>query len=629
MSIPLFSPAAARGVCIGILSIALGACAPQPDVRPAAAAPVDPAAAARAALGRGEHRAAGDAYAALAMTDGADAARRETYGALAALAYQDAGESGQADLVLGLFEDIPNATATPGLATARVCSLLDAGLAEDAHALAQDIDASRLDAYGRGALARCAGLAAWRSGDSAAAARQLVAAYRHAVPAARSAELGATTWRALETLSTLELETSRAASAGGADTAWYALASRVRDARFDAAQLEQTLADWGTSHPGHPAHAVFDLIRADTARLARAPTRIALLLPFDDTLGMAASAIRDGFVLGWSSGTAPRPRLDIYSTSERALHEVVQEAVAAGAEFLVGPLQKELVETLRDDTTLPVPALALNVVDSPGATRPQFFQFGLTPEDEAREVARRALRQGRRALVLAPDTAWGRRLGAAYTAAWSDVDGTLLGVVYYNDRLESYADAIERALNIDLSTARTAALGRHLGLAVVGAPRRRADVDLILLAAFPDDARQVMPQLRYFGAGDLPVFATSHVYAGNLDAERDRDLDGIAFGDMPWLFGAAERELHALVRETWATTATAYARLYAFGIDAYRVLPYLARMRAQPDLRLPGATGTLSMGTPGVLKRQLLWMRFQDGVPRALDAGPPSGDARL
>ena len=464
---------------------------------------------------------------------------------------------------------------------------------------------------------------AWRRGGAALALRRrhLVAAFRypyrrHATPT--SAPRPGARW----TPCPRRTRSIRRRRRRRWDTAWYALASGVRETRFDAGQLEQTLAAWSAGHPGHPRTRV-RMIRADAARLARPPTRIALLLPFDDTLGVAASAIRDGFVLGWSSSSGPRPRLDIYSTSDRALHEVVQEAVAAGAEFLVGPLQKELVETLRDDTTLPVPALALNVVDSPGATRcSRFFQFGLTPEDEAREVARRALRQGRRALVLAPDTAWGRRLGAPTPPAWSDVDGALLSVVYFNDRLESYADAIERALNIDLSTARTAALGRHLGLAVVGAPRRRADVDLILLAAFPDDARQVMPQLRYFGAGDLPVFATSHVYAGNLDAERDRDLDGIAFGDMPWLFGAAERELHALVRETWATTATAtHASTHSASTPTASCRTWRA-CAPNPTCACPGPASTLSMGTPGVLERQLLWMRFGRRA-----AGPRCGAA--
>lgn len=76
--------------------------------------------------------------------------------------------------------------------------------------------------------------------------------------------------------------------------------------------------------------------------------------------------------------------------------------------------------------------LALKVVENkPGAVgaRPGFYQFGLTPEDEASQVARRAYSEGGRALIIAPNSAWGARLSGAYNKAWQDLGGSVLAQI--------------------------------------------------------------------------------------------------------------------------------------------------------------------------------------------------------
>ena len=72
-------------------------------------------------------------------------------------------------------------------------------------------------------------------------------------------------------------------------------------------------------------------------------------------------------------------------------------------------------------------------------------------------------------------------------------------------------------------------------------PRRRQDIDIVFMAAFPAGARQLMPQLAFHHGADLPVHATSHVWSGVPDPANDRDLDGVVFGDMPWLAAPTER----------------------------------------------------------------------------------------
>ena len=113
------------------------------------------------------------------------------------------------------------------------------------------------------------------------------------------------------------------------------------------------------------------------------------------------------------------------------------------------------------------------------------------------------------------------------------------------------------------------------------------------------------------------MFATSHVYSGARNPGLDRDLDGIEFCDLPWLFDAApgmpsRNELGTSL----PSTAGAGARLFAFGMDAYRLLPYLDWLQLHRDAYLPGATGQLALDDFGRVRRLLVWATFSNGVAR-------------
>ena len=60
-------------------------------------------------------------------------------------------------------------------------------------------------------------------------------------------------------------------------------------------------------------------------------------------------------------------------------------------------------------------------------------------------------------------------------------------------------------------------------------PSRRDDADWVFLVALPQQARQIKPTLAFNFAGDLPVYATSHLYSGEVQPNKDRDLNGIIF----------------------------------------------------------------------------------------------------
>lgn len=140
----------------------------------------------------------------------------------------------------------------------------------------------------------------------------------------------------------------------------------------------------------------------------------------------------------------------------------------------------------------------------------------------------------------------------------------------------------------------------------------------IFISMRPKDARLLLPQLR-IAQISLPMFATSHVYAGSDDVADDRDLDGLEFCDAPWLFdaqpGLPDR---ASIATKLPAASDGAARLFAFGMDAWNLVPYLDWLRAHPGSYMPGASGQLAADQFGRIRRVLIWAKFENGLARPL-----------
>jgi outer membrane PBP1 activator LpoA protein len=140
----------------------------------------------------------------------------------------------------------------------------------------------------------------------------------------------------------------------------------------------------------------------------------------------------------------------------------------------------------------------------------------------------------------------------------------------------------------------------------------------IFISMRPQQARLLLPQLQ-IAQVNLPIFATSHVYGGSDDVGANRDLDGLEFCDAPWLFDAQPGlpNRSDIAARLPAARGSA-ARLFAFGMDAWNLVPYLEWLRSHPGSYLPGASGQLAADQFGRVRRVLIWARFQDGLARPL-----------
>ncbi len=72
------------------------------------------------------------------------------------------------------------------------------------------------------------------------------------------------------------------------------------------------------------------------------------------------------------------------------------------------------------------------------------------------------------------------------------------------------------------------------------------------------------------------------------------------------------------IYRTWPNSSKQFNRLYAFGVDAYFILPYLNWLRSSSNAHIQGATGELYMNEQNQIVRILSWARFKRGIPRLL-----------
>ena len=437
-------------------------------------------------------------------------------------------------------------------------------------------------------------------------------------------ENGFAIWDALNRLTDTELQALRTGVPPDPLSGWMELVELTRLYLQQPDALTEVIPHWQQRYPNHPASTTFIPKLLESLRVAgQPPEHLALLLPLTGKLANAARAIRDGVLAAYydTPSSSRKPELQIYDSGTTPGEAVAayQQAIAGGAEFVIGPLRKEAVQALANQPQLAVPLLALNQIEDPALFNPSLYQFGLAPEDEAREVARLAWHQGlTRTIALFPNTDWGARVYAAFAAEWQQLGGVILEAEHYDATRTDHGKIISRVLNLDSSKARQQQLTRHLGRQLAFEPRRRQDVDFIFLIASSRQARLIRPQLRFYRASSLPVFTTSKVYSGTPDAGNDADMNGIIFCDMPWTLesGGNWAHLHSTINASWPTNASRYGRLYALGIDAYRLTPYLS---SNMFGAYHGVTGNLSLGSQGHINRSLRCAKFSSGLPVLLE----------
>lgn len=404
---------------------------------------------------------------------------------------------------------------------------------------------------------------------------------------------------------------------------WIELIYFLKYPRITPPQLENHLQLWRLRYPTHPALADLETwqhqFRSNTYE---PPKQVALLLPLHGRLQHYAELLRDGFIAGYlAQPHADRPIVRIYDIGDDPANviPVYHEAVANGADFVVGPLDKEAFELLITDDEIRTPMIGLNYLAPELTLPPAVFQFGLLPEDEAAEAARYAYAAGHRtALLFVPDTNLGKRHAQAFTQTFTALGGRIASELDYPATANDFSDSITRLLNINQSAARHHALVSALGMRLEYEPRRRDDADFIFVVGSSQKIRLIRPQLKFHHASQLPVFAPASVHTHATNPQLDSDLNGVLFVDTPWQLNNQASELRSELSVYWSERFNQLGNFFALGYDAAQLISEIPQLLNDPDYRHPGLTGKLSVSPTNAIKRQLDLGTFVGGTPRVV-----------
>lgn len=308
---------------------------------------------------------------------------------------------------------------------------------------------------------------------------------------------------------------------------------------------------------------------------------IALLLPLQsDAFGKAAEAVQQGFMAAANAQPHHLP-VRVYASFDEStdITALYLHAIASGAQAVVGPLTRDGVATLASQPALiTVPTLALNVVDNIIAPDKLYF-FGLSAEAEARQVAQIAAGDKlTSANIISTDTPLSRRLAQAFADAWVHNGGTIATNTVYNNDPTIFANLPADPGN------------------------------MVFLAAAADKARLIRPYINQ----TIPVYATSQVFVGNNDTLLNFDLNEIHFIDMPWLLQPDHPAVMIYPRPD-LPLGPDLERLYALGIDAFRLLQIMLANSEPATLPLDGVTGNIYLNGNHQFIREGIKAQFKQG----------------
>lgn len=394
-------------------------------------------------------------------------------------------------------------------------------------------------------------------------------------------------WQRLQPTGKAQLFAMQNRTHDGLELGWIKLALISKEP-YDTAQLAKALIAWRAAYPGHPGNQLFtnDATLKQLTQL-QLPLKIALLLPTTGNYSGAARSVRAGFLNKYYRMHSAQQEIRFYNTQQTSLLNIYNKAVAQGASIVVGPLIKEDVTELQKNTNFSVPVLALNYTDKDHHLPANFYEFGLLPEDEVQQMAVSARAADlHNALIIAPQTEWGQRLVETFTCYWTMLGGHVVDHWYFTKRV-NFNQEIAHLLQVNLKEDRM--LMRKANDKTLLVQQRRQDFDSIFLFSSPQDARLIVPLLRYYYVErDIPIYATSSVYFSNINYAKDNDLRGIVICDIPH----ASRQ-----------TARADERLFAVGQDAFVLSQSLTRLIALPYFPLYGETGALVLSKQQVHRR--------------------------
>jgi len=312
--------------------------------------------------------------------------------------------------------------------------------------------------------------------------------------------------------------------------------------------------------------------------LAGARGHIALILPTaSPALGRLAEAVRAGFAAAVQVAGKDAPAVDVTAVDNEgpALLDACRKAQDAGAILVIAAITRDGATALAHSDCVRQPVLELNEPQdlSPAELPPNLYTVSLSIEQEARQVALMAVSDGlHAAIVVASPSPLARRIEDAFEREWSRAAGEVRPISFSGNPEDAplLRDRLENMKG-----------------------------DMVFLAMEPGEARAVRPYL----PPTLPLYGTSLSVNPRAEAIVNLDLQGLRYLEMPW-FIQPDHPAVMVYPQPSTPMSVDQERLYAFGIDAFRLAVHMLHGNAR-RAPLDGVTGRITLETGNAFLRTL------------------------
>ncbi|QXX81296.1 MULTISPECIES: penicillin-binding protein activator [Providencia] len=297
--------------------------------------------------------------------------------------------------------------------------------------------------------------------------------------------------------------------------------------------------------------------------------------------------------------------IKVFDTTGKQMPQLLEQAKNEGFNLVVGPLLKNDVQTIAQ-MGAPISVLALNELDSNQLQpRPNLCYFSLSPEDEAQNAAAYMKAQGKQMpLVLVPANAFGDRVAKAFAQGWQSKGGGAVLMQTFGS-----VPSLKESIN------------RGAGIRMVGTPVNTESqldgasgaIDSVYIVATRDELTLIKPMIEMaISSRSRPaLYTSSRSNQAGSGADYRFEMDGVKFSEIPLLAGA-NNNLRKQAQQKLSNDYSLF-RLYAMGIDAWSLANNYDKLQQAGQVRINGASGTLSTQANCVVFRELPWLQFKQG----------------
>lgn len=382
--------------------------------------------------------------------------------------------------------------------------------------------------------------------------------------------------------------------------------------------LKQAVADWLTQYPDHPAKNILPILTGEQT-LAAADTnakKVALLLPLNGSSRIFGDTIKQGYSDAIKFfPQEPQQNVVLLDTTSAPMDTLIQQAKEQNVELIVGPLLKDEVVKIKQ-LTPSIPVLALNKVDNNTISTNKMCFFALSPEDEAKDAADHIYAQSKvKPLLLVPQNDLGKRVAQTFAKQWSQLsaNNSQAYVQYFGNKSSLSANMNQ---NSGISLSGSPILINDATTQPVP-PEQSASFDAIYIYSSYDELTLIKPMLDMGAAksgtnlSQIMIYTSSKSHVANASNDFNYDMNKTEYADIPMIINRTDNMLEIIPSNIQKDYSL--LRLYAMGIDAWRLANRFNQLDSYQPNFLDGMTGKLSTSNQCEVTRALSWQQYIHG----------------